>query len=237
MSTIGSALPPTSITPSYSPLGKPAVGLESPEAKNQTMPPVEQSTRPDKNRSQPDNQTDPLDADSRRQRERESAPGELSDEELKDVRELAAVDREVRAHEAAHAAVGGSLAGSASFRFITGPDGQQYAVGGEVPISLEVVPQDPAATLRNAQQVQAAALAPANPSAQDISVAAAAAQLVVESQLQLAAQKAAALSPSVGNTESSAADSVRPNTALNAANAFKTAEAGIAPGSLLDQRI
>jgi hypothetical protein len=232
MSNISSALPPTSITPSYSPLGKPAVGLESPEAKNQTSPPVEQSTRPDKNRSQPDRQTDPLaaDADRRKEREREAAPGELSDEEQKDVRELASIDREVRAHEAAHAAVGGNLAGSPSFRFITGPDGQQYAVGGEVPISLEVVPQDPGATLRNAQQVQAAALAPAKPSTQDIAVAAAAAQLIVVSQLQLAAQKAAALSPP-------GADVARPTAGADATNAFKVGEAGSAPGSLLDQRI
>jgi hypothetical protein len=233
MSTIGPALPPAALIPSYSPLGKPAVGLETPEAKNQTLPPVEQSPRPDKNRSQPDNQTDPLaaDADRRKGRERDAAPGELSDEELKDARELAAVDREVRAHEAAHAAVGGNLAGSPSFRFISGPDGQQYAVGGEVPIALEVVPQDPAATLRNAQQVQAAALAPAKPSAQDIQVAAAAAQLIVESQLQLAAQRAAA------TATAPVADAEKPAAGTGAASAFKANETGNAPGSLFDQRI
>jgi hypothetical protein len=192
---------------------------------------VEQSTRPDRHRKAPDN-TDPLaaDADRRKGRERQAAAGELTEEEVKDVRELAAIDREVRAHEAAHAAVGGNLAGSPSFRFISGPDGQQYAVGGEVPISLEVTPDDPATTLRNAQQVQAAALAPAKPSAQDLQVAASAAQLIVESQLQLAAQRAAATSPVAGNSE-------KPAVAAEAANAFKAAGADHRPGSLLDQLI
>jgi hypothetical protein len=115
MSTIGPALPPTSITPSYSPLGKPAVGLETPEAKSQTLPPVEQSTRPDKHRNQPDHETDPLaaDADRRKGREREAPSGELAQEEHNDTHELAGADRE---------AVGGSPAGSASFRFISGLD-------------------------------------------------------------------------------------------------------------------
>lgn len=229
-STIGPSLPPQPSSLSYNPLGKPAVGLESPEAKNQTLPPVEESARAEKNRNQLKDKTDELatDADRRKQRERDAAPGELTDDELKDVRELAAVDREVRAHEAAHAAVGGNLAGGPSFRFITGPDGQQYAVGGEVPITLSVVPDDPAATLRDAQQVQAAALAPAKPSTQDLHVAAAAAQLIVESQLQLAAQRA-----STANISSAE----RPGAAADATSAFTTAETGSTPGSLLDQRV
>jgi hypothetical protein len=110
MSTIGPALPPASITPTYSPLGKPAVGLENSEAKNQTLPPVEQSTRLDKNRSQPESDPDlTTDADRHKgQREREAASGGHVEE---GEHEPAATER-----EAAPAVAGGSPA----FRFITG---------------------------------------------------------------------------------------------------------------------
>jgi hypothetical protein len=204
------------------------VGLESADAKNQALPPVEESSRSDKNRSQPDDRTEATSADAeRRKGDSGSSPVELTDEERAEVRELAAADREVRAHEAAHAAVGGSLAGGPSFRFATGPDGVRYAVSGEVSIALEAVPDDPAATMRNAQQVQAAALAPAKPSTQDLQVAAAAAQLIVESQLQLSAQRAAALAETAAGHTSG----------TEATNAFRTAESDHQPGTLLDQHI
>lgn len=97
-------------------------------------------------------------------------------------------DREVRAHEAAHQAAGGAYAGSATFSYQTGPDGQQYAVGGEVPIDLSPVPGDPEATIRKMQQIRAAALAPASPSGADRQVAAKAAQIAAEAQAELAQQ-------------------------------------------------
>lgn len=129
MSTIGPALPPASITPTYSPLGKPAVGLENPEAKNQTLPPVEQSTRLDKNRSQPENDIDlTTDADRHKgQREREAPAGGHAEEERKDGREPTANER-----EATPAAVSSNLAGSPGFRFITGaaPAGAEKPAGG-----------------------------------------------------------------------------------------------------------
>jgi len=93
-------------------------------------------------------------------------------EEQVEVQQLKARDREVRAHEAAHASVGGNLAGSPSYDFKRGPDGQRYAVGGEVPIDVAAVPGDPAATIRKMQQVRRAALAPRDPSSQDQAVAA-----------------------------------------------------------------
>jgi len=97
---------------------------------------------------------------------------QLSDEEQQQVDKLAARDREVRAHERAHAAVGGQFAGQPSFGFEKGPDGRQYAVEGEVPIDASPVPGDPKATIAKMQVVKAAALAPAKPSGQDRSVAA-----------------------------------------------------------------
>ena len=96
----------------------------------------------------------------------------LTEEESAQVKKLAARDREIRAHEAAHQAVGGQYAGAATFTFQSGPDGRRYAVGGEVPIDISAVPGDPDATIRKLRTVRRAALAPAEPSAQDRSIAA-----------------------------------------------------------------
>ncbi|MCH8862859.1 MAG: hypothetical protein IID51_10155 [Proteobacteria bacterium] len=95
----------------------------------------------------------------------------LTEEERAVVKKLAARDREVRAHESAHQAVGGPYTGAASFTFQQGPDGRRYAVGGEVPIDASAVPGDPDATIRKLRTVRRAALAPAEPSAQDRSIA------------------------------------------------------------------
>ena len=54
-----------------------------------------------------------------------------------EVAALASTDRKVRSHEAAHLAAAGGLAqGGASFSTVRGPDGQMYAVGGEVGIDV-----------------------------------------------------------------------------------------------------
>ena len=95
---------------------------------------------------------------------------ELSQEAL-EIRELQVRDREVRAHEAAHASVGGAYASAPTYTFKRGADGQSYAVGGAVSIDLSPVKGDPQATLQKAEQVRAAALAPAEPSSQDMRVA------------------------------------------------------------------
>lgn len=95
---------------------------------------------------------------------------ELS-QEAEQIRTLQARDREVRAHEAAHAAAGGAYAGSPSYTFKRGPDGQSYAVGGEVGIDMSPVSGDPQATMQKAQQIRTAALAPMQPSSQDMRVA------------------------------------------------------------------
>ena len=100
---------------------------------------------------------------------------------------LASRDREVRSHEQAHTAVGGSYAGAPTYSFKRGPDGQAYAVGGEVSIDVGPIPNDPAATLRKMEVVQQAALAPAEPSAQDLRVAAQAQVLAAQARSELAA--------------------------------------------------
>ena len=113
----------------------------------------------------------------------------LTPEQKAAVSELAARDTAVRAHEAAHQAAAGGLGGAASFTYETGPDGKRYAVGGEVPVSLRSghTPQE---TIANAQAVRSAALAPANPSAQDLAVAAQATQMEAEARQEAAQTKA-----------------------------------------------
>jgi hypothetical protein len=112
---------------------------------------------------------------------------QLSEEEEEVVAELKSRDREVRAHEQAHLSAAGGLAqGGPSFTFSTGPDGQRYAIGGEVNIDTSAVAGDPAATLQKAQQIIAAANAPAQPSGQDRSVASQAASLAAEARSELA---------------------------------------------------
>ena len=119
----------------------------------------------------------------------ESATG-LSDDEQAYVRELKAIDREVRAHEAAHATAGGGLAGRPSYDLVTGPDGIRYAVSGSVEINTEAVGGNPAATIRKLETVMRAALAPAKPSGQDRVVAAQAEAGIRAAQAELNAEKA-----------------------------------------------
>lgn len=104
------------------------------------------------------------------------------------ISELASRDREVKAHEQAHAAVGGQFAGSPSYQYERGPDGINYAVGGEVPIDVGRA-ATPEATLNKAQVVRRAALAPANPSPQDRSVAAQATRLETQARADINAER------------------------------------------------
>ncbi|MBV1787007.1 hypothetical protein KQ940_02960 [Marinobacterium sp. D7] len=111
-----------------------------------------------------------------------------SDVDQQEIEKLAARDREVRAHERAHQSAAGGLAGGASFTYQRGPDGKQYAIGGEVSIAAPTASGDPEADLEKAQIVLRAALAPADPSGQDLKVAAAARALASEAQVELATQ-------------------------------------------------
>jgi hypothetical protein len=149
--------------------------------------------------------------------------------EQKTIAELKARDQEVKVHEQAHAAIGGQYAGAPSYEYETGPDGQQYATGGEVRIDVSEVPNDPRATIQKMQQVKAAALAPAEPSSADRSVAAQASRTLMEAQADLAAEiaKAATVSPAkTTQTASSDAAEWEPYEAPvnNEANDFAPAD-------------
>ena len=100
-------------------------------------------------------------------------------------------DREVRAHEQAHAAAAGRHAvGGPVYEYQRGPDGRSYAVGGHVKLDTSPVAGDPEATLQKAGEIRRAAMAPAEPSAQDRQIAAEAAQMAVEARVDLQAQRA-----------------------------------------------
>lgn len=83
-------------------------------------------------------------------------------------------EQAVVAHEQAHKAAAGQYAGPITYDYVTGPDGKKYVVAGEVPINAPQgrTPED---TIQIMERVKRAALAPADPSAQDVAVAAQAA--------------------------------------------------------------
>jgi hypothetical protein len=152
----------------------------------------------------------------------------LSREEVAQLRELKARDREVRQHEQAHQTVGGRYAGSASFTYQRGPDGNAYAVGGEVPIDVSPVPGDPQGTISKMRIVRAAALAPAEPSAADQQVAARANRTIVQAQSELMRERQ---EERTGSTEDSrAASGGRGMAADNPAGAAERAGGGTDPG-------
>jgi hypothetical protein len=115
-----------------------------------------------------------------------SAPQELEATARRALESLRQRDHEVRLHEQAHLLAAGPYAkGAPSYTYQTGPDGQRYAVGGEVPIDLSAVPGNPQATLQKALTVRRAALAPTDPSEADQAVAAQATALAAQAQQEL----------------------------------------------------
>ncbi len=143
---------------------------------------------------------------------------ELSEEDLRIVAELQKRDREVRAHEMAHVAAGGGLVqGGASYTWETGPDGRRYAVGGEV--QIDVSPgRTPEETLSKAQQITAAALAPADPSTQDRQIAAQANAMALDAQREIAMQQQGEGSGTSGVSSASGASSTNGTSDTSGAN-------------------
>lgn len=125
------------------------------------------------------------------QKEKESDVQSLtSDKEKLEIEKLKREDKRVRMHEAAHKAAAGSLAkGQPNYKYKIGPDGKKYAVAGHVQIDISEVPDNPEATLRKAQKIKSAALAPAEPSAQDIKVAAEASRMEAKARSEISKEK------------------------------------------------
>ncbi len=149
--------PPSSFAPMAQALGSGAVAPSE-----RARPSVAQPAAPSRSADRVD-----LSAGAR------SAMGEaLSKEEQKQVDELKKRDAEVRRHEEAHQRVGGQYASAPSYEYQQGPDGKNYAVGGQVMIDTAPVEGNPDATIAKMEIVKRAALAPAEPSGQDRAVAA-----------------------------------------------------------------
>jgi len=130
----------------------------------------------------------------------------LTPEERKEVQDLKKRDAEVRAHEQAHKTVGGPFAGTPSFTTVTGPDGRQYAVAGEVKIDASPVPGNPEATIRKMEVVERAALAPAEPSPEDQQVAQQARMAKLQAQAEKSKQEQEGNSSPAAGSRSVAAE-------------------------------
>lgn len=115
---------------------------------------------------------------------------ELDEAEMRELQELKSRDREVKTHEQAHINASGSIPTSApSYDYETGPDGQRYAVGGSV--SYKMPSTDcPEEQIKLAQQLKRMALAPAQPSSKDRSIAAKATQKESQARQKLAEERA-----------------------------------------------
>jgi len=130
----------------------------------------------------------------------------LSESDLRMVSELKARDRVVRTHEMAHMAAGaGLVTRGASYTYQNGPDGQRYAVGGEVGIDTSPG-RTPEETLLKAERIRAAALAPAEPSGQDRQVAAAAAKMASQARMEISSASAESAAGLVQKTYASVAE-------------------------------
>ncbi len=101
------------------------------------------------------------------------------------LQKLRQIDISVRSHERAHLSAAGGLAVSgASYQYKRGADGKDYAVAGEVRIDTSQA-GSPEETASKMQRVRSAALAPADPSPQDRSVAARASKIMLQSQMEI----------------------------------------------------
>lgn len=199
------------------PVGRQAVGQESTDLKSSSFRPAEQlaeSGRQQNRRLPGDNPSQDAeearlagnqksrDVYDEQQLRKQDALKEQQEAEQKLIEQLAARDREVRAHEQAHAAAGGQYAGSPTYTYQRGPDGISYAVGGEVSIDTSPIPNDPEATLRKAELIARAASAPAEPSGQDRVVAAQAAKMAQQARVEINRQQLEKQKDKVEKTES-----------------------------------
>jgi len=113
----------------------------------------------------------------------------LTRQEQRELERMRKRDREVRRHEQAHLAAGGRFVrGGINFEFERGPTGERFVVDGSVnlDVSKERSPQE---TIQKMSQVRAAALAPAQPSPKDLSVAQSASRKSSQARQELVEQQ------------------------------------------------
>jgi hypothetical protein len=163
-----------------------------------------------------------------------TGPKTLTPEQEKQIQQLKAADQKVRTHEQAHLSAGGGLVrGGASFQTTTGPDGKQYAIGGEVSIDTTVDQKNPDASIAKMQQVMRAALAPSDPSPQDRSVAQAAAARISDLQSDKAQQaKSSKEETKPQNVDKTKAQSQFASKALQS---YSQANSNYTPGDIINK--
>ena len=142
----------------------------------------------------------------------------LTDDEQSEVEQLKARDTEVRAHEQAHQSAGGSYAGSPQYEYKTGPDGNKYVTDGHVNIDIgkESTPEK---TIEKMRTVISAAHAPAEPSSQDLKVAAEAQQKMSEAQQELSEENTKENNQKLNKHESSTASDKNSTNSKSSNNA------------------
>jgi hypothetical protein len=131
-----------------------------------------------------------LGSKNEKSKEEDKDNDELSEEELREIEELKKIDKKVHTHEQAHlSAAGGYARGGANYDYVTGPDGNRYANAGHVNLDTGKE-KTPEATIRKANVIQKAALAPADPSPADKQIAANAAKMASDAQKEIAENNA-----------------------------------------------
>lgn len=101
-----------------------------------------------------------------------TSEADMSTEDRALLDRLRARDALVRGHENAHVTTaGGQAAGPVQYSYQTGPDGQQYAIGGSVSIAVVSSPMNDEDAARQAGVAQRAAMAGGQASLRDMQVA------------------------------------------------------------------
>jgi hypothetical protein len=154
---------------------------------------AQQSQQTQKTEKKDNNRTTKNNQNKRKQQTTDKSESKSKSDENKEVdwkeqqqtQKLRQRDNEVRQHEAAHKTTGGKYAGNISYTYQQGPDGNRYAVGGEVGMDISPEAGDPEKTIEKAETVRKAALAPAQPSGQDLKIAAKAAKMKMQASAEL----------------------------------------------------
>ncbi len=164
-------------------------------SQSQELPKEEMPEDPENDKAQSDEaiKTDPESKDDKekdkkkidKENDKKSNGEELSDQEQAELDKLKKRDQEVKTHEKAHQTAGGQYASAPVYEYKKGPDGNDYAVGGHVNIDTSEE-SDPDKTIEKMRIVIKAAKAPAQPSGQDMKVAAEAQQTLNEAQMEKA---------------------------------------------------
>ncbi|MBF0120567.1 MAG: hypothetical protein HQK79_17195 [Desulfobacterales bacterium] len=154
-------------------------GTSNKDGNNKTPEALDKSEKPEKKE----------DLNSKSSKSKTKAVRNVSDLSTKErliVDKLRSRDTAVRSHEMAHVSAGGSyITSGVQYSYQRGPDGVNYAVGGEVGIDSSPVSGNPQATIIKMQVVRGAALAPADPSGPDKAVASQAMQNSFRAQIDL----------------------------------------------------